>query len=120
MRIDRTTQKLLCIQIRNSERHQFVDIVNSFIDSLETEVTIDSESQDVLVLRKLDDGILVDLSEPSRVVISMSTEELTHLMEAIEEHIEENSELPLDHALEPLGAKFRPPDWSDVVIETVP
>lgn len=44
---------------------------------------------------------------------------LRELIEAVEEYVEEDSELPLDHSLEAFGAEIVGPCVTDVVIETV-
>jgi hypothetical protein len=82
-------------------------------------VTIHADGTEV-VFKVAERGLVVDVSRPPDLVITASPEHIKGLTDALKEHIREQGDWPLDHALEPRGAQFMPDTIKDVVIETIP
>lgn len=61
----------------------------------------------------------VDATKNDSVELRLPNEQWQDLIDAIQEHIDEDGDLPLDHSFEPYGAAFFPSSLKDLVIETV-
>lgn len=116
IKIDNETDNLICIQIPLSERKNFINELKKMLEN-NVNIVINSNTSIIKILLSLKDFIIE--VKDNEINISLRREDCIELIEAIEEHIEENSDLPLDHSFESLGAVIIPETFEDVVIETI-
>jgi DNA-binding LytR/AlgR family response regulator len=117
IKIDRETPDLICIQLPILERQDFLNKLRSLLES-GTTITLEAIGGIIrFVLSETD--FLIDASQESEITLILKYDDCVDLAEAIQEHIEEDTDLPLDHSFETFGAQLVPESLEDVVFETI-
>lgn len=109
--IDNSIDSLICLVIKNSDRRSLInDLKNK--KKLETNIGL------LNIEITSNESSIIDVSDLKEIKFKISEEGLNELIDSIEEHIEENTDLPLDHSFESLGYELIPECIEDVVFET--
>ncbi|MDL5053172.1 hypothetical protein QQ056_06385 [Oscillatoria laete-virens NRMC-F 0139] len=116
IKIDSSTDHIVCVQIPLSERQAFIDTLKKL---LVERIAINVAAINGILNLMIGQEFTIDARHPSELTICLREEDCQELIEAIDEHILENGVIPLDHSLESLGASILPDELEDVVIETI-
>ena len=114
--VDDKSENLYCLHVPNGSRNDFIDLLRKGA----------ARSSSFVVPCSNYDVKIVPGSSSSRIIVSgkeitmnLTEADIGEIVAAVEEHLSENGDLPLDHSLESVGVEFEPTEIEDFIIETV-
>jgi len=116
LHVDSSIKNLYCIQIPLYYQKKLVDL---FFKELKTKTEFNLPCKNCEIKISVISGKPKAIVKNKKIDLYLNLENLYDLIEAIEEHLEDETGLPLDHSLEAEGFSFFPEYIKDVVIETI-
>ncbi len=117
IKIDRDTPNLVCIQVPIAECQDLIDKMSSFLESGSTIALETTTGIIQIVLSETD--FIINTSTANEIILTLRYNDCVDLIEAVQEHIEDDTDLSLDHSFETFGAQLIPDSLEDVVFETI-
>ena len=112
-------QYVIGVAFARARRREYSRVLRTLLDGAVAEVVFGTDEGERVIVTGGAEDTVVDTRDEHAMTVAMTEGELLGLIEAIEEHAEINPTThPLDHPLEPGGAKFLC-GISDLVFETL-
>lgn len=117
IKINKDTPNLICIQLPTAERQDFIDRMSKLLKSGEP-IRLETITGIIRIVLS-ETEFLIDASINNEIILTLKYDDCVDLIESVQEHIDENTDLPIDHSFETFGAQLIPATLEDVVFETI-